>query len=181
MSLATSNGRCRRDVLDAMLRDAAELVERFGAERVAIENAMWDPSPSWQIPELALAPETVCKVIETCDGGLILDLAHAAISARHLEMDVLEYLAALPLDRLRELHTTGCVLTEDNVWQDHHALAEPDWSLFGHAVARIEAGAWPEPWLVTFEYGGVGPGYAEHTDAKVLAAQAPRLLAAIRP
>jgi hypothetical protein len=49
------------------------------------------------------------------------------------------------------------------------------WSAAEWALANIRAERWSRPWVVTFEYGGVGPGFTEHTESAVLAAQVPRL------
>ena len=40
---------------------------------------------------------------------------------------------------------------------DHLPMTDEDWSLCEWAMAQIGAGRWSRPWIVTFEYGGVGP------------------------
>jgi hypothetical protein len=58
---------------------------------------------------------------------------------------------------------------------DHLPMTEPDWELFRWAMTQIHSGAWPQPWVVTFEVGGTGPLFSALTDADVLAEQLPRV------
>ena len=42
-------------------------------------------------------------------------------------------------------------------------------------MGQIRAGRWSRPWIITFEYGGVGPLWEALTDADALRTQVPRL------
>ena len=175
MTLETKDAALRARVIGAMVEDTFGLSERFGAANVLLESVMWDPDPPWSVPAVALEADAIRQVVESTDTGFLLDLAHAAISARHLGLDEREYVASLPVDRIRELHVSGTRLDGDGLWQDHYPMADHDWLLFEWAIERIRAGDWPRPWLVTVEYGGVGPAFEARTDVKVLADQTPRL------
>lgn len=180
MTLLTRGGRLEQRIIDAVKRDAAALVERFGPERVILENVMWDPLPPWEIPALALDGDLIREVV--CDVGcsLLLDLAHARVTTLHSGGDLHDYIAALPLHRLREVHITGTVREEDGLWRDHHPLGEADWLLLEWALEQIDRGAWGRPWLVTFEYGGIGPSYEHRSDPAVLAEQVPALFERVK-
>jgi hypothetical protein len=114
-------------------------------------------------------------------------------------MDARHYIESLPMDRLRELHVSGVQHLEP-AWShalhgagvspgeidaflartvdgmcDHLPLTAPDWALTEWALARIRLGDWPRPWVVSLEYGGVGPWFAPVTDRRVLARDIPRL------
>ena len=175
MTLTSQEPAARAKVIGDMSRDACELAERRGSDGVVLENVMWDPDPPWQIPEVCLEAAVIREIVEEADSGLVLDLAHAAISARYFGLDERDYVSQLPVDRLRELHVSGTHLGEDKLWHDHYPLEAHDWRLVGWAMERVRRGDWPEPWLVTLEYGGVGPEYESRTDERVLAEQAPRL------
>jgi hypothetical protein len=54
-------------------------------------------------------------------------------------------------------------------------MTDADWEFLDWALANIEAGAWGTPWVMAFEYGGVGPLWEAATDASVLVEQVPRL------
>jgi uncharacterized protein (UPF0276 family) len=176
MPLDTREPEHRAELIDAMRRDIDVVLKRFEPERVILENVMWDPEPEWLIPQPVLEPEVIGQVVTESGCGFILDLAHADISARHFGVDTKEYVCALPMDRLCELHVTGVRMDENGLWKDHHPLEGQDWELLEWAMERIRSGEWPEPWVVTFEYGGVGPDYETRTDRNILAEQVPRLL-----
>ncbi|MEW5717688.1 MAG: hypothetical protein AB1817_03590 [Chloroflexota bacterium] len=58
---------------------------------------------------------------------------------------------------------------------DHLPMTEPDWSFAEWALAQIHAGAWREPWIVAFEYGGVRGAWEALTERAVLERDVPRL------
>jgi len=159
----------------AMLRDIMMLVKNFGSERVILENSMWDPHPRFRIPRPVLEPQLICRMINETGCGLLLDIPHAAISAKHLDMDEREYFSALPIEHLRDLHVTGTSRLPNGDLDDHYAMREEDWSLTEWAIERIRTREWPEPWAMTFEYGGFGASYEKPSEIEIIAQQAPRL------
>jgi uncharacterized protein (UPF0276 family) len=163
----------------AMKRDIQPLIERFGQERVIAENAMWDTE--WEIPRPVLEPQVMAKVVEETGVGFLLDLAHARVTALHLRLDVRDYIERLPLRQLRELHITGTRYEiETERWNDHFPMTEPDWALAEWALEQIHQGHWPEPWIVSLEYGGVGPAFEWRSKAEVIARDVPRLAALVQ-
>ena len=160
-------------VLEKLLTDVQSAVRFFGADRVIVEN---DPyrRPERLASRAAALPQTIAAVIEKTGCGLLLDLAHARISAYNLGMTPEEYLAALPLHRLCEMHFSG-VQTIDGLLQDHYAAEEEDWRLLHWALNQIRAHKWSTPWLLAFEYGGVGKKFAHRSDSGVILEQSRRL------
>jgi uncharacterized protein (UPF0276 family) len=188
-------------VVRQLVADAGNAVERFGSERVALEN---DFESAIGGPDPALCPETISRVLEETDAGLVLDLAHARLAARRMGVDVRQYVEALPVKRLREMHVSGVqplagrwadrlrqrgiadaairdyLRTSVDGMSDHLPMTADDWALTRWAVSRMQAGAWSRPWIVAFEYGGVGRWFAPVTDAETLACQIPRLRGMLR-
>jgi uncharacterized protein (UPF0276 family) len=164
-------------VRERLLHDIGAVVEQFGAERVIVENVPYFgfiPN-SYPILRPAAEPALIRQVLEETGCGLLLDLSHARIGARYLGYDEQEYVAALPTERLRELHITG--LAEiDGLWNDHMPMVGDDWPAFAWALERIAAGEWAQPWVVSFEYGGVGLPFDGRSEAAVIAEQVPRLM-----
>jgi uncharacterized protein len=140
-------------------------------------------------------PQVISRVIEETVCGFLLDLAHARLAARYLDISAREYVGALPTDRIREIHITG-VQRVDERWverarqagvaeediqnyagkvMDHLPMTEADWTFFTWAMEQIHSGAWAQPWVVTFEYGGLTGFFKATTDRDVLADQIPRL------
>ena len=180
VAMNTRDPADRTRLTDAMIRDAAALVGRFGREKVILENVMWDPRPRWQIPAPVLETEVIRRVVEEADCGFLFDLAHAVISARYLGEDEADYIAALPLERMREMHVSGIVREDNGLWMDHYAMTDDDWRRTAWALERIRGGEWPEPWAVSLELGGIGPGYEERSDEATLAEQIPKLYDLVR-
>jgi uncharacterized protein (UPF0276 family) len=109
---------------------------------------------------------------------LLLDLAHARITADTLGIDVKDYIKSLPLDRLVEMHITG-VQKHNGVLTDHFGLDQKDWEILDWALKQIQAGLWRNPEILAFEYGGVGEVFAWRTRVEVLESQVPRLYRAV--
>lgn len=173
-----------RDIHDAeeavatMLRDVLPLVEHFGAENVMAENIpypdMWDDKP-----RIDIEPEVIRRVIEASGCGLLLDLAHAQLTADHLGWDVREYIGQLPVERLREVHVTGIGIGRSGSPEDHFAMTGPDWALFEWALAQIRSGIWATPWVIACEYGGIGPIFDWRSEAAVIAHDIPRMVSMV--
>jgi hypothetical protein len=113
---------------------------------------------------------------------------------------VREYISALPTAHVREIHVSGVQLFEGH-WVErlcqvdidtgtiqrsidrlveHLPMTEQDRRLVAWAMEQIHSGAWGQPWVVTFEYGGVGRLFRAVTEIDVLAEQIPRLYALVK-
>jgi uncharacterized protein len=159
-----------------IIEDVNKVTAKFGSENVILENLPWDPE--YEIPLLVINPTFIRHIIETTGCGLLLDLAHARIAAARMEIDVFDYIDQLPVDRLRELHVTG-VYDDNGYLRDHFPMTVEDWKLFEAAMGRIEAGEWRMPEIVACEYGGIGPMFEWRSKREVLAAEIPRMFAAV--
>lgn len=153
-------------------KEITYMVDHFGADRVVLEHFPY----TLAAPNIAPAadPETFSKVIEDTGCQLLLDLAHARISADTLGMDVKDYIQALPLDRLAEMHVTG-IQTFGGVLTDHFGMDDTGWELLDWALHQIKSGVWHQPRIVAFEYGGVGDIFVWRTNRQVLEDQVPRM------
>jgi uncharacterized protein (UPF0276 family) len=177
---------------ECTIQDVRTVVERFGAERVIVENIPF--FGDWG-PLIAALPQFISRVIGETGCGFLLDLAHARLAARYFGISASEYVGALPTDRIREIHITG-VQHIDEHWvelarqagvteeviqnfagkvMDHLPMTEADWEFFAWAMEQIHSGAWARPWVVTFEYGGLTGFFKATTDKGVLVDQIPRL------
>jgi uncharacterized protein (UPF0276 family) len=182
---------------DHMIRDVHAVVERFGPERVIVEN---DHPQQGKLLRPTYLPEVICRVVEEIGCGFLLDVSHARLAALDLGMDVREYVAKLPTDRIREMHVAG-VQRFDARWVeaarrfgideatiagfsgclvDHLPMTDEDWSFLAWTMEQVHDGTWAQPWIVTFEYSGVGWLFEAVTDKDVLAEQIPRLYGMIK-
>ena len=184
-------------VTDRLIRDVRSVVQRFGPERVVVEN---DHSARGQHLRPAFLPETIRRVVRETGCGLLLDVSHARLAAHALDIDARDYLSQLPTDRTREIHISGLQrvegalierarragLAEETIQQyaghqvDHLPITGVGWRFYAWALEQVRRGLWGTPWIVTFEYGGVKGIWKAITDRDVLAEQVPRLRALTR-
>ena len=184
-------------VADGFIADVGAIVARFGADRVMVEN-LYDLSGKNLYA--SFLPDVIGRVVGETGCGLLLDLSHARIAARILGIDPKDYLAALPVQMIRELHVTGITTIDERFlatvrqaglpidrwerlagrWADHQALTDGDWSFLEWAIEQIHRGAWGSPWLVALEYGGIGRILGAFSQAAVLAEAVPRLHALVK-
>jgi uncharacterized protein len=178
-------------LVENTLRDIAAVRARFGAERVIIEN---EGNALYGLRPVCL-PRVIRRVVEESGCGFLLDLSHARLVASYLDMDEQTYISALPVGRLRELHITG-IQYFDEFWvnllrkdgaaesdipnfagrrMDHLPMTVSDWEMVEWALAQIRAGAWTQPWMVAYEYGGIGKPWESVTLKECLEQQVPRL------
>ncbi len=162
-----------RRVQDALVRDVSVAAARFGPERVIVENVVYGGAGG-KVLLPCVDPAVISGVVRQTGCRLLLDTAHARLSAAALGLDVQEYVERLPVARLGELHVTGA-RPEGSRGRDSMPMGPEDWALAEWALGRILSGAWGRPWAVAFEYGGVGPIFAGRSEADVIAEQLPRL------
>ena len=180
MALDSDDPADRRTLFEAMTRDVLLARNEFPEDRIVLENLMWDPIPPWQVPLWALRPEVIREVIVTTGCRFLLDVAHASVTARKMGIHAQDYIQALPVERLCEMHLSGTAPGADGLWRDHAPMAEHDWALADWALDQIATGRWPRPRIIAVEYGGIGPGYEARTDEQTLRTQVPELAARIK-
>lgn len=184
-------------LVENMIKDVESVVRRFGSEYVIIEN---DHDFGNRHLRPAFLPEVIYRVVEESDCGFLLDIAHARLAAHYLGINIHEYISALPVSRIREIHITGVQHFEahwieqirqagvdTNIVQrfvgrlvDHLPMTEADWELFAWSMEQVHSGKWKQPWVVTFEYGGISSLHAAITDVDMLANQIPQLYALVK-
>lgn len=163
----------RQKITNALLNDVLALVEHFGAPRVIVENVPYRGAQGKAL-RTGVEPETLQYIFEQTGCGLLLDISHARIAAHYLGIDAHEYMAALPVHALRELHVTGLHWIDDRL-QDHLPMLPTDWPHLEWVLERIRRSEWGQPWLLAFEYGGVGDKFDWRSDPLVIETQVPRL------
>ena len=160
-------------VEERLLADVRAVVNHFGPELVIAENvAYWGANGKTLYQ--ATDPGMIRKIIEETDCGLLLDISHARIAARHRGVDESTYIASLPIKRTREVHITGMHAIPGGCL-DHMPMFTDDWPWVDVALENVRSGIWGPAWLLAFEYGGEGSFFSQHTDPTVIAEQVPVL------
>jgi uncharacterized protein (UPF0276 family) len=158
-------------VYEQVAGDLRIVLEHIEASRVIVENVPYR-GPGGKVLRPSVEPGLIHRLLEETGCGLLFDLSHARIAAQAMGLSEHEYIARLPLDRNREMHFTGTKII-DGMTIDHLEAQENDWQALEWFFR--EHASLPKPWLLAFEYGGVGEKFAWRSETAVIASQAPRL------
>jgi len=108
-----------------------------------LENLDYCPGGAY---EHICEPKFIAAVLNATDAGMLLDLAHARVSASWLGLPVEEYLAQLPLERVRQLHISGPRSRDGVLFDAHESLLDEDYALLEWVLRRTQ------PLALTLEY-----------------------------
>ncbi len=143
-------------VLEHMVSVFREFQQKILTD-VIIENMDFNPKYTWPstIKE-TVEPDFLTTLIKKTELDLLLDIGHAKVSAAQLGMDVLLYLDALPLERVREIHFSGTTLDKKmGVIDAHQAMEAEDYIIAEYLKQQIENRRTSKLEIVTLEYGTV--------------------------
>jgi uncharacterized protein (UPF0276 family) len=90
-----------RDEIEDKMFESVEFIRKSYHNRLAVENYNYFNTGLY---EHICEPDFINKMLTQLDLGLVLDLGHAAVTAFNLKIDMVDYLNALPLDRVVEIH-----------------------------------------------------------------------------
>ncbi|MGB7158731.1 MAG: DUF692 family multinuclear iron-containing protein [Tepidisphaeraceae bacterium] len=160
-------------VLDRMIVEVSRAVDRFGADRVIVENIPYY-APGGKYMPASVDPAVIRQVVDATGCGFLLDVSHARIAAHYLGVEPHAYIKQLPVAHLRELHLTGVEMINGKLL-DHMGLGDEDLAWTRWAIDKIAAGEWGRPSIVAFEYGGVGEPFKWRSEAGVIERDVNRL------
>ena len=167
----------RQRVFEQMIADVSFVVERFGAERVIVENIPYrgrHERKGRKFLRPAVEPAVFTQVLNETGAGMLFDIAHALITSDTLGLDAQAYMADLPLERTRELHLAG-VRQHKGDPEDHLEMTDLDWLLFERTLGMMVRGRAAVPWMVSLEYGGLGERFEWRSERRVIADHALRI------
>jgi uncharacterized protein (UPF0276 family) len=82
--------------------------------------------------------EFLTAVVERADCGILLDVNNIFVSAFNHGFSPMEYLNAVPADRVHQFHLAGHSDKGSFLHDTHdHPVADPVWELYAHAVRRF--------------------------------------------
>lgn len=94
-------------------------------------------------------PDYITKVVTENDCGFLFDLSHARVASEVLGIPFNEYVERLPMDRLVEIHLSGCILRKDgSLSANHSKMNEEDYIFLEDAIKKYKTLE-----VVTLEYG----------------------------
>lgn len=117
--IANGDVLTRDSLISLTAERIAHIRDRLGC-RLAVENLNYYPTDAYKH---VCEPDFIAEIVRSNDVGFVLDLAHAVVSAENLGIALDAYLAALPLERVVEIHLSApgvCDGTQDGLWRDLH-------------------------------------------------------------
>lgn len=174
VDILTTNSTDIIKMVDATVQDIEILSEKVGAENIIIENVICRGKGENMMRPI-IDPVILSEIVNKTGCGFLLDTAHAQMTSMCLGLDVKKYISQLPLNHLKELHITGIQSDENGRLRDSMPMTAKDWDLAAWVIKRIKGGDWQKPWIVAFEYGGIGPAFEWRSDKDILAKQIPIL------
>jgi uncharacterized protein len=82
--------------------------------------------------------EFLREIVQRADCLLLLDVNNIYVSSVNHEFDPLDYLNAIPVDRVQQIHLAGHENHGDYLIDTHdHPVPDPVWELYGAAVRRF--------------------------------------------
>ncbi|MCL5669145.1 MAG: DUF692 domain-containing protein, partial [Gammaproteobacteria bacterium] len=110
-------------------------VQDFLGRRILIENV----SSYLTYVDSALSEwEFLRAVAEAADCLLLVDINNIYVSAQNHQFDPVEYINALPAERVQQFHLAGHSYNGSMIIDTHDApVIDPVWALYEHAVRRF--------------------------------------------
>jgi len=82
--------------------------------------------------------EFLAEIARRADCLILLDINNIYVSAYNHGFDPLDYLSAIPLERVQQFHLAGHSNLGDYIIDTHdHPIVDPVWQLYAQAVARF--------------------------------------------
>jgi uncharacterized protein (UPF0276 family) len=124
------------EVLDHVVSRVDAVQERLG-RRIALENvSSYLTFTASTIPEW----EFLAEVAVRADCGILLDVNNVYVSAANHGFDPEKYIAAVPPERVWQIHLAGHTDRGTHLLDTHsRAIAEPVWALYRFATRRVGA------------------------------------------
>jgi uncharacterized protein (UPF0276 family) len=160
------------ETLDRIVSEVLGVTKRFGSDKVITENVPL-PEKGRKYLRPVVTPAFFQRLSAETGCGMLLDLAHAAITAKSLQTDPYKFFSEFPVRRLKEIHITGLGMHDGEI-HDHLEMTDRDWQYFEWALAKIHLGDWHTPEIIAFEYGGTGIPFIWRSESRVLLSQVPR-------
>ena len=140
---------------------------------ILIENVPYTPyyeTNSLKIIKHSVSPNLINELCNEYPVGLLLDIAHAKVTASGLNISVEDYLTSLPLERVKEIHAVGTRNTENGLRDNHLEMDKYDYEIL-EFILKIT-----NPEIVTLEYGGFGDYFSWRSDKSALERQLKKIV-----
>ena len=125
--------------------DRIKQVEDFLGRELVVENV----SSYLEYADSTMTEwEFVAEVTELADCGLLLDVNNVYVSAFNHDFNAQQYLSAIPMDRVREIHLAGYSDRGTHLLDTHsQPVSDPVWELYTQVLQHVG----PVPSLIEWD------------------------------
>jgi uncharacterized protein (UPF0276 family) len=109
-----------KDFASDNVRWLKEMVRQRGIE-IAVENNNYYPTAAY---EHITDGKFIKEVVEGCGIGFLFDIAHARVTAHNRGFAYADYLAALPMGRMIQVHVSQHAINQQGMAFDAHILPQ---------------------------------------------------------
>jgi uncharacterized protein (UPF0276 family) len=122
------------EALDLVVAKVGRVQDRLG-RRILLENpSSYVTFTASHIPEA----EFLAEVARRADCGVLLDVNNVYVSSTNHGWDAAAYLAAIPVERVGQIHLAGHSDRKTHLFDTHdHPVCDAVWALYGAACARF--------------------------------------------
>lgn len=120
----------RQDAI-AYVADRVKQVQDILGQAIALENVSYYAAPGQQMPET----EFVAAVLEQSECQLLLDVNNVYVNSINHRYDPIDFMRALPAERVRYMHVAGHYNEAEDLRVDTHGanVIDPVWELLRQA------------------------------------------------
>ncbi|HEY2481166.1 MAG TPA: DUF692 domain-containing protein [Caulobacteraceae bacterium] len=124
-----------REALEIVRRNLDQAQEALGRPMLLENPSSYVTFAQDEMPEWAFLAE----IVRSSGCFLLLDINNIFVTARNHAFDPAEYLAAVPADRVRQIHLAGHSQGREGLLIDTHDAPTPDpvWALYEGAIGRF--------------------------------------------
>lgn len=131
---ANPDQRQSRETVTANIVKHGRQLKEWSGIPLLLENFNYHPTNAY---EYICEPELFTDLLDKIGCGMLLDLAHARISAHNMGwLSAESYLEAMPLHKVREIHVTRPGWQGNQRVDLHQPLESDDWPLLGWVLDR---------------------------------------------
>ncbi|MEP7284830.1 MAG: DUF692 family multinuclear iron-containing protein [Chloroflexota bacterium] len=132
----------RGEVFENVCRNLSALADSISVPLI-IENLDYNPGGAY---EFICEPAFIAEALHETQVGLLLDIAHARVSAARLGCEFKDYLAHLPLEQVKQIHISGPRWVGNTLVDVHDTLLDEDYAILWEVLAQTR------PSVLTLEY-----------------------------
>jgi hypothetical protein len=123
--------------IEKTMGKAVELIRKYYSGPIGAENYNFYPTGLY---EGVCEPDHIGSLLEKFDLFLVLDVAHALVSAHNLERPGWSYIRELPLDRVKEIHLSAPYVPAAKKYlavDTHEPPGEREWTILKWLLKKI--------------------------------------------